>query len=815
VEPDAGSHLELLPQLQLDELLAELQTRLQAVLATRDRMRGLLEAVVAIGSGLDLESTLRRIVEAAVGLVDARYGALGVIGEGRRLAEFIPVGLSRDEIARIDHWPEGRGLLGLLIDDPRPLRLARIGGHASSSGFPEGHPPMGSFLGVPVRVRDEVFGNLYLTDKRGGGEFTEDDEAVLVALGAAAGVAVENARLYDAARRQQRWIAASAEVTTRLLSGSPPDQVLADITRQVLHLSGADLVVLALPDDEARWLTITYAEGDGADVTRGLVLPAGQSLSGRVLAEGEPVTCEDFAADERVSAVARGAMSQVGPAVLFPLGAPGNVRGVLTVGRRHGGGPFPQEQADMVAAFAAQAGVALELAASRTDAELLSLYEDRDRIARDLHDLVIQRLYATGMSLEGTMPMVTRPEVGARITNAVDALDETIKEIRSTIYALQSRGTAGGHDLRGEVVALAEEMTEALGFAPSLRLGSGLGAAVGPEVAEQALAALREALSNTARHAGASQVDVTVDAAPDGMLTVQVIDNGTGIPEGGRRSGLRNLANRAEKLGGELRLEPADPGAAMPGTRLEWRVPQGLDLLAAVGVVLIAEDAHRVGRRLGAALHAQLGEQRGDIVLHGLLRQEHPLADLPVGQPLADQLQDLALLRGQPGQRITFRRLMPQPGHQLARRPGVQHRLAGGHGAHRADQIGAADLLQHVARGSGHDRVEQRLVITKRGEHQARHLGHPGPDLPAHRHPVAIRQPHVEHGHVRPEHRDTRQRRRRGASLTHDPDAGLAFQQVTDAPAHHLVIIEEEHRDRLDGLVAGHRAVGRTCHLDS
>ena len=340
MEPGAGRP-ELLPHLQLDELLAELQGRLQAVLATRDRMRGLLEAVVAIGSGLDLESTLRRIVETAVGLVDASYGALGVIGEDKRLAEFIPVGLSQEEIERIHHWPEGRGLLGLLIDDPRPLRLADIAGHPESSGFPDGHPPMRSFLGVPVRVRDEVFGNLYLTNKRGGGEFTEDDEAVLLALGAAAGVAVENARLYEAARRQQRWIQASAEVTTRLLSGSDPAEVLADVTRQALELSGADLAVLALPDEEGRRLTITYAEGDGADAARGLVLPAGESLSGRVLATGEPVTSADFAADERAAAAARGAMSQIGPAIVFPLGAPGNVRGVLTVGRRHGAAPFP------------------------------------------------------------------------------------------------------------------------------------------------------------------------------------------------------------------------------------------------------------------------------------------------------------------------------------------------------------------------------------------------------------------------------------------------------------------------------------------
>ena len=571
----AENRPELLPHLQLDELLAELQGRLQAVLATRDRMRGLLEAVVAIGSGLDLESTLRRIVETAVGLVDATYGALGVIGDGNRLAEFIPVGLTQDEIERIHHWPEGRGLLGLLIGDSRPLRLADIASHPESSGFPDGHPPMRSFLGVPVRVRDEVFGNLYLTNKRSGGEFTEDDEAVLVALGAAAGVAVENARLYEAARRQQRWIQASAEVTTRLLSGTAPGEVLADVTRRARELSGADLAVLALPDDDGRRMTISYADGDGAQATRGLVLPSGESLSGQVLATGEPVISADFAHDERAARAARAAMSQIGPAILFPLGAPGNVRGVLTVGRRHGAPQFPEAQAGVVASFAAQAGVALELAASRAEAQRLSLYEDRDRIARDLHDQVIQRLYATGMSLEGTMPMITRPEVASRISHAVDAMDETIKEIRATIFALQARGADTRPDLRGHILAVVDEMTPLLGFAPSLRMGAGVGGEVSPEVSEQALKALREALSNAARHAQASEVDVTVDVDEDGMLSVRVTDNGTGIPADGRRSGLRNLAGRADKLGGELRLDPADPGAPRPGTRLEWRVPLG------------------------------------------------------------------------------------------------------------------------------------------------------------------------------------------------------------------------------------------------
>jgi signal transduction histidine kinase len=573
VQPDASGRPELLPQLRLDELLAELQGRLQAVLATRDRMRGLLEAVVAISSGLDLESTLRRIVETAVELVDATYGALGVIGTGGRLAEFIPVGLTEEEIGQIDHWPEGRGLLGLLIKDPRPLRLAAISEHVESSGFPAGHPAMRSFLGVPVRVRDEVFGNLYLTNKRGGGAFTEDDEAVLVALGAAAGVAVENARLYLAARRSQRWMQASAEVTTALLSGAEPGEVLARITSQARELSDADLAVLVLPGEEGQFLTVTYADGDGEQAVRGLALPADRSLSGRVLVTGDAMTTANFAGDERAAVAARAAMSHVGPAVVFPLGAPGSHRGVLTIGRRHGREPFPQAEAAFAASFAAQAGVALELAASRAEAERLSVYEDRDRIARDLHDLVIQRLYATGMSLQGTMPMIRRPEVAARVSRAVDDMDHTIKEIRGAIFALQSRNTGGPSDPRADIVYLVEEMTATLGFTPSLRLGAGLRTLHSEALTEQVLAVLREALSNMARHAGASRADVTVDVGQDGILSVLVADDGTGIPAEGRRSGLRNLADRAARLGGELRLGPVEPGALRPGTRLEWRVP--------------------------------------------------------------------------------------------------------------------------------------------------------------------------------------------------------------------------------------------------
>jgi signal transduction histidine kinase len=566
-----------LPQLRLDDLLAELQLRLEAVIATRDRMHGLLAAVIAIGSGLDLEETLRRIVEAAVELVDARYGALGVIGEDQRLAEFIPVGLDDAEIARIHHWPEGHGVLGLLVKDPHSLRLANIATHPESSGFPEGHPQMRTFLGVPVRVRDRVFGNLYLTEKRGGGDFTEDDEAVLTALGAAAGVAVENARLYDEANRRQQWLRATSDLTIRLLSGESPAAVLEALTRQALELSGADLVTLALPHEDGRRLTLEYAEGIAAADALGLVVPADNSLSGRVLDSGEPLIVDDFATDERTAEVARHPMGHLGPAVLFPLGAPGNVRGVLTIGRCAGSAQFPPRATEMVASFAAQAALALELAARRADAEQLTVLEDRDRIARDLHDLVIQRLYATGMSLQGTLPMANRPEVADRIRSAVDAMDDTIKDIRGTIFALQARVMQAAPSLRAEILVLIDEMTPMLGFAPTLRLGSGLDARVTADLAEQALAVLREALSNAARHAHATQVSVTVDIDQAGSgpaLSVLVRDNGQGIPEGGRRSGLRNMAERAEKLGGSLRISaPAGESGPEAGTELDWRVP--------------------------------------------------------------------------------------------------------------------------------------------------------------------------------------------------------------------------------------------------
>lgn len=556
----------LLPSLRLDDLLVELQLRLQTVLDTRDRTHALLEAVVAVGSHLELEVVLRQIVEAAVELVSARYGALGVIGEGGRLAEFVPVGLDESEIARIHHWPEGRGLLGKLIREPRPLRLNDIAADPGSSGFPDGHPPMRSFLGVPVRIRDEVYGNLYLTEKRGG-EFDEEDEALARALAAAAGVAIENARLYAEARRQQQWLRANAEVTRGLLSGDAPSEVLELVTQQALEIAGADLVVLALPTRDRSRLVIEHAYGDGAAGALGLVLPAKGSASGIVMATGKPLTVDGFSQDDRVAPTARDNML-LGPAVLVPLGPAGDVRGVLTAGRRAGALPLSADAVEMLITFAAQAGIGLELAEHRNDAQRLALFEDRDRIARDLHDQVIQRLFATGMSLQGTVALVGDSEVAHRVEKSIDALDETIRDIRSAIFSLQSRGDTEPPPLRSRLLSVVEEMTGPLGFAPALRLAGPLDSRVPTGLGGQVLAALREGLANAAKHARASRVDVSIEAGADLVLTVR--DNGIGLPgEATRRSGLANLTERAAEAGGTMRLAAASGG----GTELEWRVP--------------------------------------------------------------------------------------------------------------------------------------------------------------------------------------------------------------------------------------------------
>ena len=638
-----------------------------------------------------------------------------------------------------------------------------------------------------MRVRDEVYGNLYLTEKEGGAEFDEEDEALLVALAAAAGVAIDNARLYEEARRQQRWLRASSEVTRRLLSGAAPDEVLALVTQQALEMSGADLVALALPTPDRQQLVIQHAAGEGAPEALGLVLPVSASVSGQVLSTGEPVILEDFGHDERVAGAAREHMP-LGPAIILPLGAPGDVRGVFTVGRDTGAMPLAPEAVEMVQTFAAQAASRWNSPSTARTRSGWPSSPDRDRIARDLHDLVIQRLYATGMSLQGAMPLLTRPEAATRVSSAVDALDETIREIRSAIFSLQSRGEAKQHGLRAQVLEVVDQMTAALGFAPSLRLVGPLDEAVPADAGEQMLSALREALSNAARHAAASRVDVTVEVGPE--LILRVRDDGTGMGQSTRRSGLANMAERAADLGGKLAVEPgrgrrhparlAGAGQLTGLSRRRSARRSAVAVLAVRGLLLV-EDPRGVGGGLGAALHAELGEEGGDVVLDRFLGEEEAVADLAVGEAFADEGEDAAFLVGEAGQGVGGGGLVAHAAHDAAGGFGVEQGLAGGDGADGADEVGAADLLEDVAGGAGHDGVEEGFVVAEAGEHEAGELGHFGADFAADGDAVAVGQADVEDGDVGFEGGDAGQGGGGGAGLADDGDAGFGFEEVADA----------------------------------
>ena len=526
--------------------------------ATDPKLRGLLQAVLAIGEDLDLQTMLHRIAEAAAELVDAEYAALGVISaDGQGLSQFIVVGVDEEMVARIGSLPAGHGVLGQLITDPKPLRLDDIAQHARSFGFPPNHPPMHTFLGVPIRVRDAVFGNLYLTEKRGGGSFGEEDEAVVLGLASAAGVAIQNARLYGESRRRERWLEASSEVTTELLSGAEPEEVLQLVAERACQVTDATLALVALPVGDDR-LLVEAAAGASAAEHRGRLLARSVSALADVVDQG--MTCVIPPGD-------LGLPSSLGDCLAVPLGADTKGRGALVV---TGVSPAEFDVATRaLSSFAAQAAVALELAERRRDAERFAVFEDRDRIARDLHDLVIQRLFATGMQLEGATRLIEqRPEEAAsRVRRAVDDLDGTIRELRSTIYGLQGPQD-GQASLRARVLQTVDAGSEQLGFAPSLRMDGLLDTLVPDVVADHLLAALRECLSNAARHASASRVDVRV-VLRDGQLGLEVADDGVGLKEGGRRSGLANLAARAEQLGGGLEVQ----STPQTGTRLVWQVP--------------------------------------------------------------------------------------------------------------------------------------------------------------------------------------------------------------------------------------------------
>jgi signal transduction histidine kinase len=560
-DPGSGPAMpDLLSGLRLDELLREVQDRLTEVMATRDRMQGLLDAFLAVGTGLELDVTLQRLVEAAVDLVQARYGALGVLGRHGGISRFIHVGIDDATRATMGHLPEGKGLLGQLIVDPRPLRLADLSMHAASVGFPAHHPPMRSFLGVPVRVRDAVFGNLYLTEKVDGGEFTHADEVVVEALAAAAGIAVQNADLFEQTRLRQRWLEATAEIRAELLSGVGEKDALRLIAQRALELARADSTVIVLGPAGDGGFTVAARRGQNEDVIDEHV-PAGHPLLTEVV-EGRAPVLADPAAEFLLGSAAR---AMYGSIVAVPLQTPDSVIGVLTALRLAGQEPFHPTEVPLLTSFAEQATLALELEEKNRAQRQLDVFSDRDRIARDLHDHVIQRLFATGLQLQSTLRRVPDPTAQKRIEQAVEDLDTTIREIRTAIFDLHS--TASETGLRRKLLDTAAEAASGSAISPSVRISGPVDTVVPADVATHAVAVVREAISNAVRHGHAGSITLTVDAGED--LVVDVLDDGVGIPADVGRSGLRNLEARARERGGRLSVRQAEPS----GTRLTWRVP--------------------------------------------------------------------------------------------------------------------------------------------------------------------------------------------------------------------------------------------------
>jgi signal transduction histidine kinase len=548
-------------------MVGRMHEQLDEMLAARDQMELLLRVIVGIASDLDLDATLNRIVTAAMELTGARYGALGVRGPDGTLISFLHAGLDDVAVNKIGHLPVGKGVLGVL-HQPESLRLEDLTAHPAAVGFPEHHPPMAALLGVPITIRQTLFGSLYLTEPRSRPAFSEADESAARALASAAAVAIDNAQLFDRARSAVEWMEASREITTALLSGLDVHaQPLHLIAERACELTDAEQAIVLvptdvdLPVDDVDALVVSTAVGLHADEVLGQRVPVDGSTTGAVFRSGEPVITESFLHPIQ-------AFTDLGqrPAIVMPLRAHHRVLGVIAVARNSDQPPFDRDDPKLMSDFADHAAVALTLAAAREHARELTVLADRERIAHDLHDHVIQRLFAAGMDLQGTIARSRSSDITDRLNRTVTDLQTTIEDIRTTIFDLQSTG-AHHVDFRQRIQAAVANLTENRDISATLRM-SGPMSVIGDDLAGHGESVILEAVSNTVRHSGAAHVIVEVIVADE--LDITISDDGCGIgADNQRRSGLANMQRRAEQLGGDCHLS-SPPGG---GTQVQWTVP--------------------------------------------------------------------------------------------------------------------------------------------------------------------------------------------------------------------------------------------------
>jgi len=544
------------PRGELDRTLNNLVEQARKVMETQGRLRALVRANQAVVSHLELPVVLRTIVEAAVELVGARYGALGVISEGGTLEQFIHVGMPDETVKHIGHLPEGHGLLGALIDDPRPIRIDSIAADPRSVGFPDGHPPMTGFLGVPIVVRDAVYGNLYLTEPASG-TFSDEDAQLVGALAASAGFAIDNARLFAESSARQAWSATAAEMTAAIL-GAEKTEAFDELVTRVHRLLRADSVCVLQVDANQNSVRVA-ALGPGA-ASSSDAAPLDNDRLRSVMEGAQPARTDDIGPLSPLSGW------ETGPVLLVPFDGAARRSYVLAAHREAGVPPFTAFELERTVALTGQAAIAIELASARADRQRVLLLEDRTRIARDLHDHVIQQLFGTGMELQSIESLLSPGAITERIGGAVKSLDETISQIRTIIFAL-SHSQGGGDSLRHRLLDIVHEYGSSLATPATLSFSGPVDVLADAAVSDDIAAFVREGLSNVVRHAAASTAAVVVEATPE-AITATIADDGHGMGDSTRRSGLANIRDRAL-----LRNGTFDIDSGSDGTRIRLRLP--------------------------------------------------------------------------------------------------------------------------------------------------------------------------------------------------------------------------------------------------
>lgn len=531
------------------------------------RRARLYEAAGVLGSDLSLPAVLQHLVELAVEITGARYGALGVLGRDG-IQDFITAGLTPQERAAIGALPTGGGILGLLISNPHPLRLDNLADHPASSGFPPHHPPMRTFLGAPVRSRGRVFGNLYLTEKQGAPAFTDADEEDLVLLALQAGTAIANAHLFEESRRRGLWLDAVREIATKILQEASPRPTLEVLAARARALLDADTAVVAIRTADPATLVVDAAAGDHADELRGMRIPVDSSASGAVMdSRTTAVFVDAMAAPNTYGPMVKGA--RMGPAIFVVLSTRGQSVGTLAVSRHSGRMRFQDEDVALLESFASQAALVLEYGRAQEERRRLGVIEDRERIAKDLHDGVIQSLFAVGMGLQGTVAMAADERVADRLREAISEIDRAIGDLRSYIFGLRPRVVA-----TSRLAEALEQLAHEFQMHSGVTTVTDLDPAAEHELDHHAVhvvQVVREALSNVAKHAAATTCRVSMrrDA---GYAVVEVDDDGHGFdPDtaGTSGMGLPNLRARAVSIGGDLRVT----STAGEGTTVVLRVP--------------------------------------------------------------------------------------------------------------------------------------------------------------------------------------------------------------------------------------------------